>query len=95
MFSRNASRRHAIAVVFVIFAFVIGLTIADLTFFGKNIFVYGKWIECGRAPVEIVSLPGSGRHGHREVRAFEFIRFDEPKFFCSAAQAEAAGFRQI
>jgi hypothetical protein len=91
----TSKKRRLAIVVIAIFVMTILFIIADLTFFGKNILVYSKWIECGRAPVEVVELPGSGGGGYREVAVFEFIRFDQPKFFCSATQAEAAGFKHV
>lgn len=69
------------------------LIVADLTFLGDNIRVYSKWIQCGERPVEIVSTPGAGREWYQEVRTFELMRFGNSTYFCSAHEAETAGYR--
>lgn len=93
--SDPSRKRRMFNVMITLFIIFVLLIIADTTLFGDNIRVYGKWVQCGQAPVEIVSLPGSGNEGYREVQAFEFMRLGHPELFCSSSEAEAAGYRHL
>lgn len=96
MFDKTSSQKQRLGhVMIVIFIIIAVMVVADLTFFGDNLRMYSKWLECGQKPVEVTSLPGSGMEGYRDAASFEFIRLGHLTFYCSAEQAEAAGYSHL
>ena len=71
---------------------VIVLILLDLTPVGGNVLYYGKWLQCGRAPVHAkgVGLANGVPHYNSE-KIFAFARGTTP-YFCTPREAELAGY---
>ncbi len=88
--SKQLSRgmRRLITVVLVL----TGILLFDLSPFGGNIRFYSTWIECGQKPVQTATTPGAGIHWYVQSKSFEPGRYGYVNYFCTALEAEQAGF---
>lgn len=68
------------------------LLMYDLSPLGGNLRFYTKWASCGQWPVEgRTSFDGRGKY-YDDAEGFSMIRFGQPVYFCSSAEAEHAGY---
>lgn len=87
------NRKQTIRNVLIFFGVIaILLILLDLSPFGGSIHFYSKWIECGQKPVAITGHPGSGRNWYKVPYDYELTRLGYTTYYCSPADAEAAGY---
>lgn len=92
----NAERRKQIikrsAIAFT--CIFVALFIFDLTPFGGSMRFYAKWIECGSRPL-VISGSGyfnAGVPHYDPAPTIALIRGSEREYFCTALEAEQAGY---
>ena len=78
-------------IVLIVLASLMGfLILLDLSPVGGNYRMYAAWVRCGQKPLMGSSFMGVNDYNTPPV--YDPIRLDNREFFCSPADAEAAGY---